>query len=134
MHTKTENKLPSRASFKELTNKYAEFFDDKITKIKCNLEKICSQQQIPSLIDQSDNEASFSQFELLTEDYIVRLIKTLASKWCDIDPFLTPMLKESLCITPSDHQNSLANLSLSTSTMSVNMKEVLLLPLLKKLT
>ncbi len=90
IQTKTENKLHSHASLNELTNRFAEYFDDKNTKIRCDLEKIRSQQQIPSLIDQSATEAFFSQFELLTEDQIVRLIKTSSPKWCDLDPFPTP--------------------------------------------
>ncbi len=98
MHTKTENKLQSHISLKELTNRFAEFVDDKIIKIRCDLEKICSQQQTPPLIDQLVTEASFSQFELLIEDQIVRLIKSSVSKWCDLDPFPTPLLKECLTV------------------------------------
>ncbi len=133
MYTKAKNKLPYHDSFKELTNRFVEFVDDKITKIRCDLEEIHSQQQTPSLIDQSVTEASFSQFELLMEDKIVRLIKISASKWCDFDPFPTPLLKECLTVL-FPVITKIVNLSLSTSTMSENMKEAPLLPLLKKLT
>ncbi len=101
-------------------------FDDNITKIRCDLEKICSQQQTPPLIDQLVTEASFFQFELLMEDQIVRLIKTSASKWCDLDPFLTPLLKECFTVL-LPVITKIVNLSLITSTMSENMKEALLL-------
>ncbi len=107
------------------------FFDDKITKIRCDWEKICSQQQTASLIDQSVTEAFFSQFELLMEDQIVRLIKTSVSKWCDLDLFPTRLLKEYLTLLLLVI-TKIVNLSLSNSTMSENMKEALLLPLLKK--
>ncbi len=98
MHTKTENKLPSHASVKELTKRFANIFEHKITNIRFDLEKISSQQQTLSFIHQSVTESSFSQFELLTEDQIVRLIKTLAFKWCDLDLFLTPLWKECLTV------------------------------------
>ncbi len=54
------------------------FLMKKITKIRCDLEKICSQKQIPPLIGQSVTEASFSQFELLTEVQIVRFDQNLS--------------------------------------------------------
>ncbi len=56
----------------------------------------------------------------------MRLIKTSASKWCDLDPLPTPLLKECLTVL-LPVITKIVHLSLSTSTMLENMKKALLL-------
>ncbi len=130
LHKNEEPKLPTHTSLHELCESFADFFVNKITKIRLDLSSIRScAQHIPS--KQVPNCNKLIEFAPSTEEDVQKIIMKSPSKSCILDPIPTELLKA--CIGPLLPVITLiVNLSLSTATMPDNMKEAILSPLLKK--
>jgi hypothetical protein len=123
--------LPTHACPLELADKFANYFDTKISTIR---EKI--QGDIQGTSYSINSEPAFqgepiSEFAPTTEDEVMKLIARSPCKSCELDPLPTWLLKQC---TP--HLISLItaiiNKSLETSTVPSSFKSALVRPLLKK--
>lgn len=125
--------LPSHRSAEELANQFADFFEDKIIKIRENLE--ISRASNSSQADEKQEPPKvtklLSNFEPASEEEVLKLIRQSASKSCPLDPIPTWLLKECQqeLLPVITH---IVNLSLSTSIMPSDFKEALINPLIKK--
>jgi len=132
LHRKpSEAKLPTSESLDDLTNNFADFFMDKIVKIREDLQKSQPQDKSQYFSEETTCQSSLSHFTPTTDDEVLRIIQGSPNKWCDLDPLPTPLLKD--CLEPLlPVIRKIVDLSLSTSTMSDNLKESILNPLIKK--
>ena len=98
VHQKGNAKLPSHTCQKELVQRLNDYFVTKISKIHQDLDVIptSSTYILPNVI--SDNPTSLESFIPATEDKIYKLVTSLTSKSCALDPIPTLMLKEHIDI------------------------------------
>ena len=86
-----ENPLPLGKSNKDLAEEFVDFFLSKIQRICDSLEvfeKFAPQQH--------HGASKLSSFTLMTDLEVVNMIKGMASKSCEMDPFPTTLLKDIL--------------------------------------
>ena len=121
--------LPDHSSDSELANRFARFFSEKVSNVVASFTDSVPVPAITSSAAPSDRE--LSKFCLVSDSEVKKLIKSLPSKHCKLDPIPTWLLKDTLddllpVIT------KLFNLSLSSGHVPESFKTSLLLPLLKK--
>ena len=120
-----ENSMPKHDSNYQLAKEFANYFMDKIKKIRDDRE------QHPKYIPSVREVESFSNFRLMTEDEVSTIIHKMASKSCRLDPIPTTLLKEILpsIIKPI---TQIVNTSLTKGIFTKSWKTVIIHPLLKK--
>jgi len=132
LHKSKDTPLPMHESPEELANRLADFFVEKISKIRTHLADIRKDLVNSNKLSKKDI-SQLSKFELASEKEISNLIKKSASKSCKLDPIPTWLLKDCLgCLLPVITR--IVNLSLSSAEVSTNLKEAIVLPLIKKMT
>ncbi len=130
-HKKDAPKLPSRNSIDELAEEFANFFTDKIVKIKSDLESLRQHQQQSSNNDVYSGRHILEEFTPATTDEVRKIILKSKSTTCQLDVMPTWLLKECLD-TLLPVITNIVNMSLSSATMPSSYKEAVLIPLLKK--
>jgi exonuclease III len=127
MNRKPESKLPSSETPEDLCNAFADFFVEKINTIRKNLADVNRETE-----DQFFSDCNIlDKLEPASEDEVRKLITSSPTKSCNLDPIPTDLLKTCLeVLLPV--VTKIVNLSLSTSIMPTNLKEAIILPLLKK--
>ena len=130
-HNTSQNVLPPHQSADILANDFADFFVEKVEKIHANL----ASGQHPSddsFLPLVDIIQIISEFNPATEEEIRKIIMESPTKSSQLDPIPTWLLKscvdELLPII-----TTVVNLSLTNGDMPKNLKEAIILPLLKKL-
>ena len=128
MHNFEEPQLPSHNSLDELVNKFAFFFVTKISEIR---KQVINNSTSNTWTDEKIlSPELLADFHPATENEIKKLIKESPSKSCS-DPIPTWLIKK--CI---DYLVPIItvgiNLSLSSGNMPSNLKEAILIPLIKK--
>ena len=88
-HT-SENSMPKHDSDDQLAEEIANYFMDKIKKIRDDLK------QHPKYIPSVREVDSFFNFRPMTEDEVSTIICKMASKSCELDPIPTTLLIEIL--------------------------------------
>ncbi len=131
LNQNTENPLPSGYSDEDLANKFSDFFCEKVTKIRNDLDTC----EIPTMVLDSKcaPSASLSEFSVLTVDEVKALIRKSPSKSCALDPIPTELLKQCMEVL-APILTDIINQSLANGDVPSTMKEALLFPLLKKIT
>ncbi len=134
LHRKKESALPSHNSKADLANTFADFFVEKIEKIRSDLNLYINSNGLSQENEshlRKDFTIKLQEFSEATEEEILKIIKSSASKSCDLDPIPTWLLKEctDALLPVITH---IVNLSLSSCEMPKDYKEALLIPLLKK--
>ena len=122
-----DNPLPSAENDENLANEFADYFMDKISKIRNSLSNV--PDYCPGEADTS--VPSLESFEPLSQDEVKAIISALGTKSCESDVIPTKLLKKCLsgllpCITKK------VNLSLSSGVFPSNYEETIVRPLLKK--
>ena len=94
LHRKPQNHYPSCGSPKELCDKFAGFFCDKIVTIRHQLD-ILSITDAPALplIDDSIITCELSEFSPTSEDELSVVVKKIATKSCSLDPVPASLLR-----------------------------------------
>ena len=95
LQRKIEKLYPSNDSTQKLADAFADFFTDKITKFRDDL----TVQTPTSNINQGNcypSTTEFAHFTPVTEEQLPRMIKYIASKSCELDPFPAYVLKRCL--------------------------------------
>ncbi|XP_072050218.1 uncharacterized protein [Amphiura filiformis] len=126
---KVKQVLPLHESPKKLANNFAMFFNDKVKKLRAGLEnKIFTPVSI--MIDEKCS-SSFSEFELVSEDDVLKVMKSSSVTSCGLDPLPSKVFKmcmgELVPIT-----TRIVNTSLSSGNMPETLKHANIVPLLKK--
>ena len=130
MHRSTKQSLPEHTDSKSLANVFCDFFQEKVNKIRNNLEDI-SQDTFKYDSQSSCNFPAFNSFRNLTEEEVRKIIAKSASKSCELDPLPTTLLKlfiDEVCPIIT----SIVNKSLSTAEMPTIFKKAIIRPLIKK--
>ena len=120
-----ENPLPECKNDKCLANTFADYFIEKIKKIR---EALDSQ----TLYDPIDQEVpTIEEFLPFTEEDIEEIIGTMQPKYCELDVIQPTFLKKLIpcIIKPITH---LINTSISSGVSAANWKTAIIRPLLKK--
>ncbi|XP_060603432.1 angiopoietin-2-like [Ruditapes philippinarum] len=117
--------MPQSTNDGELAEKFADFFMDKIAKIRKSL------QDFPSFIPNVKQIQPLENFEDLTETQVKSLICELNTKSCELDLIPKHILKSHLDeLLPTI--TKLVNLSLSKGVFPTHWKQEIVRPLLKK--
>ena len=122
--------LPLHSNPSQLANDFGKFFRDKINSIRLEIAR----QHCSSGVSDSHLALygpSFSEFRLLSETEVLKLIKSSTKTTCSLDPIPTKLLTECLdvLLTPI---TKLINLSLESGCFPLLWKRALVKPLLKK--
>ena len=122
-----DNPLPDGKSNQELADQFAEYFIDIIQKIRNNLNSYDRYH-----VDEAVQAPTLGEFKPLTEDEVTKVIMSMASKSCEIDPVPTNLLKEILpqAIKPI---TKIINTSLELCVFTCQWKVAIVKPLLKKI-
>ena len=125
LHRKTEPQLPVHENLNELTNRFADFFVEKIRKIRSSFGTTsCIEPDVPEM------NCKMTEFSPVSSKELETIIKKSNNKYCSLDPIPTWLLKECLPSLLSWITN-IVNQSLS-SVMPTAYKEAILTPILKK--
>eukprot|EP00794_Sanderia_malayensis_P008582 gene8582-9499_t len=126
---------PEHSSVDKLANMFGQFFMEKIDKIGNDITEILQNESLGDHHNYENCETfshnEFREFAELNSDQIMKLISKCSSKYCQLDPARTSIIKKCLdillpCIT------KIINLSLQTGNFPSNWKCSLVIPLLKK--
>ena len=121
-------KLPTHDSVQDLSEQFADYFIQKIVTIRNGL---CQNINTDNQCDETDVIFILGSLKPATDEEISKIIRSSASKSCDLDPIPTWLLKLWLSeLLPVI--TYIVNLSLSTSTVPFELKLALITPLLKK--
>ena len=128
---KRDAAMPSHTSDSELANHFASFFDDKITRLRQELD---STQPTELSVDIQDScNSSLPKFSAVSEDDVREVLKTSASKSSDLDPLPAKLFKqcqEELLPVITE----IINKSLESGVVPSTLKSSRIVPLLKKAT
>ena len=128
-HRSGPSPLPRHESAELLANMFADFFVEKIEKIRQQFDANPTASSWPC---QRQTKHLLTTFPPVTEEHVEKLIKASATKSCSLDPIPTWLLKTCLNeLLPIITE--IVNLSLSSATFPENLKEAIIIPLLKKL-
>ena len=129
LHENQETPFPESSSLQQLTNDFGDFFSQKIKLIRDAFDDTIEPDQDNPVIPETQK---LSDFQLVTEDEIKKMISSSPTKSCDLDPLPTKLLKECLAeLCPVI--TKIINLSLSMGVFPPQFKSAILTPLLKKL-
>ena len=121
--------LPSHSSKEDLANDMADFFMEKVRKIREDLDKI----QTPghSTADSSVSETYLTVLQPATQEEVKKTIMSSSSTTCILDPIPTNLLKQCLdVLLPSI--TAIINRSLLEAEVPACFKIAIIIPLLKK--
>ena len=119
--------LPDHISPTDLANTFGHFFSDKIVKIRVALES-----SVPvSLTIPKSNSSALTSFEPVSEDDILKILRSSNTKSSDLDPIPTALVKEcaDILVTPI---TNIINYSLKEGSFPNCFKTAYVTPLLKK--
>ena len=122
-----DNSLPDGKSNQELADQFAEHFIEKLKKIRNNLNGYDRYH-----VDEAMQAPTLGELEPLIEDEVTKVIMSMASKSCEIDPVPTNLLKEILpkVIKPI---TKIINTSLELGVFASQWKVAIVKPIFKKM-
>ena len=125
-NSKTDNPMPDAESDEALANTFADYFVEKISKIRDELHSYPEYSPEHRDIDQ------LVQFHPVSAEYISKEIRQMASKSCKLDPIPTTLLKRLLPWI-IDIITYIINESIIKGSFPMEWKIAIIRPLLKKL-
>ena len=123
--TKSENPLPPNHSDDELANMFADYFMEKIEKIRSRLD------DHPKYEPSVNNITPLISLRPTNDDEVVSTINALKTKTCDTDPIPTNLIKKLVPLI-KDTVTKIINKSLAEGAFSKYWKTAIIHPLLKK--
>ena len=133
LHKPTETPLPPHDSPEVLANQFAEYFSEKIEKIRRELQ-CCIGQPSPTSSTQLCSVRSIcelSSFDNVSIETLSKLIALAPSKICALDPIPTCLFKQCTDL-PVPTVTNMINFSLSSGTVPNEWKDAIVLPTLKR--
>ena len=126
-----DKRYPSANSDQELANAFADFFSAKIVRIRDEL-LIRKEYLGERTMEDFECTSCFSEFEMITDEDVLRLTRDSTIKACALDPLPVSIMRQCYSsLVPVFRR--VINLSLSSGLLPKELKVALLLPLLKKL-
>jgi hypothetical protein len=123
--TKSENPMPAGDSNISLAENFADFFLNKINKIRDSLT------DYESYIPDYKETSQFESFRIFSNDEVKKMIAELQTKYCKLDKLPTKLLKMHLDdLLPSIKE--LVNMSLNQGVFPAKWKHAVVRPMLKK--
>ena len=119
------NQLPLTEDDKALANDFANYFISKIETIRKDLS------QAPSYIPSRSVNSSFTTFNDVDKDTVLKLLQTSKPTTCETDPIPSKLLKINADVT-ADLITRIINQSIHQSTFCNSWKQATVKPLLKK--
>jgi predicted nucleic acid-binding Zn-ribbon protein len=127
MNKKKDCTLPT-SNPQQLSERFAEFFTEKIAKIKKSFDSITT---VSEHVTNESSPPVLSTFLPTTDDEVRKIIMDGNSKTCHLDPLPTQLVKTSLdVLLPT--LTKIVNHSLSSATVPTSLKSATVTPLLKK--
>ena len=123
--TKSENPLPPNLSDEDMANMFAEYFMEKIEKIRSSLDGH------PKCKPSNDNITPLLDLTLVTEDEVISTINAMKSNTCETDSIPTNLFKKIVPLI-TETVTKLINKSLTEGAFSIHWKMAIICPLLKK--
>ena len=127
--------LPVCDDYEKLSNSFADFFEDKISKLRQSLDGLNlevnthTQGNFDNPLD--GNAAVMTDFRPVSEEDVNRIISKLPNKSCSLDVIPTWLLKQ--CISPIlPPLTAIINLSLISGKFPVSLKQAIVTPIVKK--
>ena len=124
--TTMENPMPDSKSDSDLVNEFADYFSNKILKIRESLDQYKKYDSRTY-----DLVPPLRQFKELSEEQVKKCINSMATKSCELDVIPMSLLKQMLP-TFLPHITKIVNTSLKTEVFVESWKEAIVRPLLKK--
>ena len=122
--------LPSGYTSVELADRFANFFQDKILKIRSSFDPTTSHEQIQHVAIPASS-SHFSCFQPVSQEEVEKIIRRAPKKSCALDPVPTWLLMDCLPeILPV--LTRIINSSLCDSSVPSSLKDAIVTPLLKK--
>ena len=123
-------RLPSSIKPDCLPHAFSNFFCEKIKKIR---DSFCSlvPQARPTSCDQTYDGPQLSQFNLVSEEFVRKIVSKTQPKTCELDPMPTGLMHDNLDILLPTITN-LINESLVSGSVPLCWKKAVVKPLLKK--
>ena len=134
LHRKSMKLYPSWSSVSELANRFANFFDGKITMIRQELAVIEVSDFAPFtalVIDTPQRSCELNTLLPTTVEELSEIMRFTLSKSCSLDPLPSKLVINNLDVLMPVICN-IVNLSLDSSQVPTSMKEAVLQSLLKK--
>ena len=136
-HKKTYPVLPDHTSSEELANRFGEFFNEKIVKIRSKLTSASDSANLASQDDEQLSPTSPSPpcLEILTPTTtaeVRKIIMNSKATTCKLDPIPTSLLKILIDVL-LPILTIIVNLSFEDASFPLELKKALIIPLLKKL-
>ena len=126
LHRVSETQLPVHNDLSSLVNSFADFFTEKITKVR---EKL---RQTPIVTTTIPVSCPFkTSFSTVTEEDVEKMVRKANDKSCSLDPIATKILKQYL-LTLLPVITRMINASLNKAIMPSVFKQAILIPILKK--
>jgi exonuclease III len=133
MNSNKKTILPTHHDASDLSEAFAEYFTSKIEKIRqgfsnpANVDRVNVDRVNAAL----PNVATFDKFAPVTEPELKKFIMASNSKYCQLDPIPTSLLKSSIdVLIPTICK--IVNCSLNTSAVPADFKSATVTPLIKK--
>ena len=89
MGRKKDNPMPGNISMEELTEKFADFFLDKIVRLRNELSEVDLYEPL-----QRDIKIQLKEFVPVGREEVMKYMLKLGSKKCDLDPILVNIYKQ----------------------------------------
>ena len=129
--------VPSFDTPEALINKFADFFNDKVEKIRLDIDRdtvdSVNDADIGSVVqaNSSDLETHLLEFKELDESEVYEIVANCANKSCDLDCIPTWLLKRNIDVV-LPHITCIINKSLQSGVFPDVLKEATVTPILKK--
>ena len=124
--------LPIHDTAKELADRFVNFFNDKIQKIRDDLQSLPPSHPLTQSDPKSFTGIPLTEFKPVSVDFIKDIIRKSPNKSCVLDPIPTSVLKQ--CIDKlAPVLTKITNLSLACADFSPSLKLAFVTPLIKKL-
>ena len=126
LHRSPKNVLPDHTTINSLTNTFGKYFADKIAKLRSGL---LSTDADPPVSGSYKNK--FVSFWTMSEDEVLKIIKSTPNKSCDLDPIPTSLVFDciSVLLTPV---TNIVNYSLQGDSFPSCFKNTYVTPLMKE--
>jgi len=128
LHRHKSPSLPTSIATSSTAEAFAQFFHDKITKLRASIPPTNTSPYQPAPVIEP---MKFHTFQPATVDEIFNIIRSLPDKQCDLDPIPTSLLKKCLPVLAPTITN-IINLSLATGDFPSVFKQSFVTPLIKK--
>ena len=129
LNRKQDSPLPHHDNDSALANEFAQFFDNKIQKLRSKLDSQETRDPIHNPTSNLNN--NIDHFECLTHEQVKIHILRMPTKHCNLDPLPTWLVKECLAeLLPL--LTLIVNTSMKLGIMPCGLKHGLIKPLLKK--